>query len=239
MRATLRRGHRGAALITTLLVLVLVAAACTPSAGPGATGTPAATSSAAPTAPASVDPPTPSAAPTPAATGPTVPTQQPTQQPTQPATEPPTQPPLEHAWLTTELRDVRTGATIRPSDLLGKVIVIEPMAIWCSNCRAQQNEARTALANLGSSDIVYISLDVDPFESEADLALYADDRGYPWHFVVASDDLARKLANEFGDLVLSPSATPKIVIAPDGSADVSYGIKSAAQLEAQLAALLP
>lgn len=228
-----------AALVGILCVLAVVAAACSP--GVGSQGTPnvpdiTAAPTLAPGSPVASVPPSPGV------------TQAPTSRPSDPAgtalptvlpTVPPTQPPLLNPWLATELRDVRTGETVRPADLLGKVLVIEPMAIWCSNCRAQQNEARTALANLASNDIVYISLDVDPFETEADLAQYADARGYPWHFAVASDDLARELAAVFGDLVLSPSATPKIVVAPDGTAEVSFGIKSAADLETELAALLP
>jgi hypothetical protein len=39
--------------------------------------------------------------------------------------------------------------------------------------------------------------------------------------------------------VLSPPSTPKIVIAPDGSTEVSFGIKRADQLQAQLSTLLP
>lgn len=223
-------GHRAAALIGLMLALVVAAAAC--SSGAGLQGTPHATDS---TAPPTLGTGSPTA--TLAPTGPSIPatTVPPGQQPT----TPPTQRPLQYPWLATELRDVRTGEIVRPADLLGKVVVIEPMAVWCSNCRAQQDEARTALANLASSDVVYISLDVDPFETEADLAQYADERGYPWHFSIASSDLSRELAAAFGDQVLSPPSTPKIVVAPDGTVEVSFGIKSAAELEAQLAALLP
>lgn len=113
------------------------------------------------------------------------------------------------------------------------------MAIWCTNCRAQQNEARTALASLGRPDIVYISLDVDPNETEPDLAVYADTREYPWHFVVAPREVSRSLAEVFGDQVLSPPSTPKIVIAPDGSTKVSFGLKRADDLAAEFSALLP
>jgi hypothetical protein len=142
-------------------------------------------------------------------------------------------------WLTAELRDVRSGETIRIADLAGRLVVIEPMAIWCTSCRAQQNEARDALAALGRNDIVYISLDVDPNETEADLARYADERGYPWHFVVASRELARSLAERFGDQVLSPPSTPKIIVPPSGAPAVSFGIKRAPELESELSALAP
>jgi len=144
------------------------------------------------------------------------------------------------AWRTTALLDVRSGEVLTINELTaaGRLVVIEPMAIWCTNCRLQQNEARTALAALDSGDVVYISLDVDPNETEPDLARYADEREYPWHFAVAPRVVSRSLAEVFGDQVLSPPSTPKIVIAPDGTAEVSFGHKPAAELEAELGALI-
>lgn len=141
-------------------------------------------------------------------------------------------------WRTAELRDVRNSETLRINDLTGRLVVIEPMAIWCTTCRLQQNEARDALANLDREDIVYISLDVDPNETQSDLARYADEHGYGWYFVVASREVARSLAATFGDQVLSPPSTPKVLIAPDGQAEVNFGIKRAAELEADFAARL-
>jgi thiol-disulfide isomerase/thioredoxin len=157
-----------------------------------------------------------------------------------PAATPPVSVPAD-LWRTAELRDVRSGEMLVVNELTraGLLVVIEPMAIWCTSCRTQQNEARTALAGLARDDLVYISLDVDPNETEPDLARYADERDYPWHFAVASRDVARSLAQAFGDQVLSPPSTPKIVVARDGQAEVSFGIKRADQLEAEFAALLP
>lgn len=142
-------------------------------------------------------------------------------------------------WRTAELRDVRSGETMRVDQLAGRVVVIETMAIWCATCRIQQNEARKALAKLNDERIVYVSLNVDPNETEADLTRYAEESGYPWHFAVASREVARSLAETFGDQVLSPPSTPKIVVSPDGEAEVSFGVKTAAALEADLAARLP
>lgn len=66
------------------------------------------------------------------------------------------------AWRTLGLRDVVSGEEFRISDLRGKVVVIEAMAIWCINCLLQQGEAQAALEQVASPDVVYISLDVDP-----------------------------------------------------------------------------
>jgi hypothetical protein len=148
----------------------------------------------------------------------------------------------DEPWRTLELEDVRTGETFAMTDLEGKIVAIEPMAIWCSNCRIQQHEVVAALAIVDSDDLVYIGVDVDPNERARDLARYSRQEGFDWPFVVASRDLARSLAESFGDQVLSPPSTPLILVGPDGEVlDVHFGIRRADELasvfEEHLAAL--
>jgi cytochrome oxidase Cu insertion factor (SCO1/SenC/PrrC family) len=143
------------------------------------------------------------------------------------------------AWQTAALTDVRTGDTFTLADFAGKVVAIEPMAAWCVNCLHQQQEAVKALAAIDSEDIVYISLGIDPTELPEDLAAYAEVRGFDWRFVLADRDLLRQLAGEFGDQVLSPPSTPKILIGRDGTVTgPSFGMKDAETLEAELRAAL-
>jgi thiol-disulfide isomerase/thioredoxin len=135
---------------------------------------------------------------------------------------------------------VVTGVEFRLKDLEGKVVAIEAMAIWCINCRMQQQEALAALAAVGSPDVVYVRLDVDPNEQAGDLADYARREGFGWRFVVASPDVSRSLAATFGDQILSPPATPLIVLGPDGQLiEKHIGIKGAADLESLLKEHLP
>jgi thiol-disulfide isomerase/thioredoxin len=146
----------------------------------------------------------------------------------------------EAAWLTRGLVDVRSGERFAIADLAGKVVVIEPMAIWCTNCARQQQEAAEALAVLSSDDVAYVSLDVDPSERAEDLAAYADERGFDWRFAVADRAMSRALAEAFGDQVLSPPSTPKILVAPDGRVEgPRFGIDDASAIEAELRDLLP
>lgn len=143
------------------------------------------------------------------------------------------------AWQTATLTDVRTGETFTLADFAGKVVAVEPMAAWCVNCLRQQQQAVKALAAIDSEDIVYISLGIDPTELPEDLAAYAKERGFDWRFVLADRDLLRKLADTFGDQVLSPPSTPKILIGRDGTVTgPSFGMKDAADLEAELRAAL-
>jgi hypothetical protein len=87
---------------------------------------------------------------------------------------------------------------------------------------------------------VYVSLDVDPGEHAPDLAAYADERGFEWRFVVADRAVSRALAEAFGDQVLSPPSTPKILVAPDGRViGPHFGIQDASAIEAELRDLLP
>ena len=139
--------------------------------------------------------------------------------------------PANDAWRTTALVDTRSGETFTIDELKGKLVVIEPMAIWCSNCRIQQGEAAVALDRLDDPAIVYVSVDVDPNERAGDLAAYADGSGFDWAFVVATKEVARSLAATFGDQILSPPSTPLIVVGPDGEVvDQHFGIRSADDL---------
>jgi hypothetical protein len=146
----------------------------------------------------------------------------------------------DEAWRTMTLRDVVTGEEFRIADLDGKVVAIETMAIWCITCRQQQAQAQAALDTVDLTDVVYVSLDVDPNERAEDLADYAAREGFGWTFAVAPADMSRSLAATFGDQVLSPPSTPLIVLGPDGQLiEKHIGIKSADDLVSLFEAHLP
>lgn len=131
---------------------------------------------------------------------------------------------LDQPWATAELVDVANGETFRIADLAGRTVIIETMAIWCTNCKAQQGHVYEALAELGSDDVEYLLIDVDPNESADALADYREANGFTGTYVVADTDLARALAAEFGDQVLNPPSTPMIVIGSDGRVTLTpYG----------------
>ncbi len=141
--------------------------------------------------------------------------------------ERPSGPLLDRPWATAVLTDARTGDSFRIADLAGRVVFIEPMAIWCTNCLRQQADAQQALARLDRSKVVYISLDVDPAESDAALKTYSERNGFDWAYAVAGPDVARALADDFGSQVLNPPSTPMIVIGSDGTITLTdFGHKS-------------
>jgi thiol-disulfide isomerase/thioredoxin len=144
------------------------------------------------------------------------------------------------AWRSASLTDVVTGEVFRIDDSRGKLVALESMAIWCGNCRVQQGEAQAALERVRSPDVVYISLDVDPNERAEDLADYARREGFTWRFAVASPEMSRSLAATFGDQILSPSATPLVILGPDGELiEKHIGVKGADELAAMFEDHLP
>ncbi len=186
--------------LALLLAAAFVAAACTP-----AGGGPPATDPPVPTPPGSTAPPgTPGDTPAPGGS-------------------------LTQPWATATLTDVNTGEEFSIAGLAaaGQVVFVEPMAIWCVNCRRQQADALTALDQLDRSKVTWLSLDVELSETPEALAAYSRQQGFDFRFAVASRDIAIALADEFGDLVLSPPSTPIIIVAPDGSVELTrFGHKS-------------
>ena len=148
--------------------------------------------------------------------------------------------PADEIWRTAALVDVRTDEAFTIDGLRGKLVAIEPMAIWCTSCRVQQREAVKAIAAVQSDDLVYVGLDVDPAESADDLATYSVELGFDWPFAIASTDVARSLAAAFGDQILSPPSTPLILVGPDGTIlETHFGIRRAAELESLFRQHLP
>lgn len=197
-----RRLSRPAALLATLLVVGACSASGGSSPSTGAVEpdptTSVGTASPTPDASATEEPAT--------STEPGVPSPEATDAP----------PVLDQPWATTELTDVATGESFRIADLAGKTVIIETMAIWCSNCRAQQGDVYAALEDLDPARVEYVLLDVDPNESSPALAEYRDRNGFTGVYAIAGRKVARALADEFGDQVLNPPSTPMILIGSDG-----------------------
>ena len=201
-----------------LLVGVILVAACSSGAGP---------SVGAPTGAATSLPPSPSSAPTdaPSAAPPASPADGSPVPSVALTAAPPT---IDEAWAQAELTDVATGQPFRIADLAGKTVIVETMAIWCTNCRAQQGEVYSALEGLDPDRVAYVLLDVDPNETGPALADYRTRNGFTGTYAVAGRDVARALAADFGDQVLNPPSTPMILIGTDGQVTLTaFGHKSA------------
>jgi hypothetical protein len=157
--------------------------------------------------------------------------------PSPPSSDAASEPPQD-ALLAVLLTDVRSGETFTLGELAADgPILLEPMAVWCSNCRAQQHEVKRA--HEGGADFTSVSLDVDLSEMPEALAAYADREGFNWRFAMADADLFRLLQERFGTSATVPPATPLIVIEPDGTVrplEFGVGTRSADQLRAEIGA---
>ena len=120
------------------------------------------------------------------------------------------------AWLDIELTDAETGEPFTLASLGGEVVAIEPMAIWCSNCKAQQDNVKRAYDDIQAAGVRFISLGIDPGEDPDALVRYAERNDYEWTFVQSPRELSRALSDEFGSQILSAPSTPLIVLDANG-----------------------
>jgi thiol-disulfide isomerase/thioredoxin len=136
------------------------------------------------------------------------------------------------AWYQVALTDAASGKTFSIHELKGKVILVETLAQWCSNCKKQQGEVKKLHEMLGmKDDFVSIGLDIDPNENAADLKDYVMNNGFDWLYAVSPAEVSREIAKLYGDQFLNPPSTPILIIDRKGVAHpLPFGIKSADDL---------
>jgi len=87
-----------------------------------------------------------------------------------------------------------------------------------------------ALQELGS-DILFVSVDVDPNENEEILKRYVENNGFNWPFVAPGSEFSQNLSLLTSKMVLDPTATPVIIVDPNGKLHMLAGeIKSSSFL---------
>lgn len=136
-------------------------------------------------------------------------------------------------WYETELTDVNNGMPFKVADFHGQVVLVETMAIWCSNCLKQQKEVKALHSLVGErEDFVSVGINIDPNEDVQQLADYTGKNGFDWLYVAASEDLINEIGALYGPQYLNPPATPMLIIDKQGAAHLlPFGIKSAAELQ--------
>ncbi|MEN4011526.1 MAG: TlpA disulfide reductase family protein [Chloroflexota bacterium] len=137
------------------------------------------------------------------------------------------------AWFTVSLTNAATGEAFTIDSFKGKVILVETMAQWCSNCLKQQKEVKALHDLLGErDDFISLGLDIDPNEDAATLKDYIARNGFDWVYAVAPADVSRALSDLYGAQFLSPPSTPMLIIDRQGEVHpLPMGIKSADRLK--------
>jgi thiol-disulfide isomerase/thioredoxin len=137
-------------------------------------------------------------------------------------------------WLTAELTDACTGETFTLAGFAGKTVYVEPMATWCTTCRAQLGRVQEAAAQLTEEqreDVVLIALSSEVGLPNEAMAQYAKDTGFPMIFAVMTAEVLRAMVEELGQEIAVPPATPHFIIGPNGTVgDVATGDASPEEL---------
>ena len=133
-------------------------------------------------------------------------------------------------WMKIELIDAASGETFAIADFIGRPILIESFAIWCSTCLRQQKEM-ARLIDLEGEAIVHVSLDTDPNEDLNTVEGHIERHGFTWYYAVAPIEMTQLLIEAFGLTVVNAPLAPVILVNIDGSARLlGRGVKSAEQL---------
>ncbi len=153
-----------------------------------------------------------------------------------PMTESSAVPKTSPNWLSASLDNVNSGESFTLQDLSGKVVLVETMAVWCSNCLQQQRQVKALHGLLGErEDFISLGLDIDPNENAADLKDFIDRNGFDWHYAVAPTEVARELGNLYGAQFLNPPSTPMLIVDRHGEVHLlPFGIKDAQTLKEAL-----
>jgi thiol-disulfide isomerase/thioredoxin len=145
------------------------------------------------------------------------------------------------AWFNVEMTDVTTGKSFRISDFTGKVVLLDTMAVWCPTCQGEMSQVAQLPAMIGpaSSDLVRISLDVDPNEDATILRKFAATNKFDWIIAVAPIEVGRFLATHYDEQFLNPPTQPMLFIDKTGGVyGLPFGIKSALSIQKTLAQYL-
>jgi len=138
------------------------------------------------------------------------------------------------AWFDIPLHDVNSGEAFRLSDLKGQIVLVEGMAVWCTNCLRQQRELVRLHEQIGDA-AVSVAIDVDLNEDEALLRKHAERNGFDWRYAVATPELARALADEFDNKFLNPPNVPMFLIDEEDSVHLlDFGQKNVDYLVQQI-----
>ena len=138
------------------------------------------------------------------------------------------------------MTDVNTGKQFRINDFTGKVVLMDTMATWCPTCQGEMSEMQRlpALYPMGT-DLVIVSLDVDPNEDATILKKFAAANKFDWYVAVAPIEVGRFLEMNYDQGYLNPPLQPMLFIDRGGGVyGLPFGPKSAESIQKTLAKYL-
>jgi cytochrome oxidase Cu insertion factor (SCO1/SenC/PrrC family) len=141
------------------------------------------------------------------------------------------------SWFNVAMTDVNTGKQFRISDFTGKVVLMDTMATWCPTCQGEMSQMQLVPGLFpAGTDLVLVSLDVDPNEDETILKKYAAANKFDWYIAVAPIEVGRFLEMNYDQNYLNPPLQPMLFIDRQGGVyGLPTGPKSAVSLQKTLA----
>lgn len=148
--------------------------------------------------------------------------------------------PTVPSWFDVEMTDVNTGRQFKIGDFSGRVILLDTMATWCPTCQGEMSQVKRLPTLLGpTTDLVRISLDVDPNEDATILKKFAAANQFTWYIAVAPIEVGRFLEVNYDQGYLNPPLQPMLIIDKKGGVyGLPFGIKSAESIQKTLAQFL-
>jgi cytochrome oxidase Cu insertion factor (SCO1/SenC/PrrC family) len=144
--------------------------------------------------------------------------------------------PTMPSWFSVRMTDVNTGKAFTIHDFAGKVVLVDTMATWCPTCQGEMSQIQDLLRTLGiGTDLVAVSLDVDPNEDATLLKKFATQNGFGWRVAIAPAEVGQFLAKNYDVDYLNPPLQPMLFIDRQGGVyGLPFGTKSASSLQQTL-----
>ena len=141
------------------------------------------------------------------------------------------------SWFNVAMPDVNTGKQFRINDFAGKVVLLDTMATWCPTCQGEMSQMQLVPGLFPKgTDLILVSLDVDPNEDATILKKYASSNKFDWYVAVAPIEVGRFLEMNYDQNYLNPPLQPMLFIDRQGGVyGLPTGAKSAVSLQKTLA----
>lgn len=143
------------------------------------------------------------------------------------------------AWMGIQMTDACSGTTFTLADFAGRAMYVEAMATWCPPCREQLDRVKEAATQIPAeerAETVFVALSSEVDLPRETLAQYSVDNSFPFIFAVMPAEMLQAIADDLGQEVAVPPATPHLIVAADGSVGaLRTGAEGAADILALLA----
>lgn len=138
----------------------------------------------------------------------------------------------EGDWTSTQITDIATGESFSVEQF-EKPTLVQSFAVWCPNCKKQQDEMKILLEEVGD-EIAFVSLDTDPNENEENVKEHIEENGFDWYFAISPVELTQELIDNFGVSVVNAPSEPMILVCNDQAIFLETGIKEADTLKSHV-----